>query len=462
MQLSISVYIRVFLFCLASLLCTAWVVYLIGSATKLFEERGYISANYRSVEGIYEGAFATIAGMNVGVVESVRLLRPDEQERDLAQQAQRREHLRPLMLRRVRVLHLEGIQKKFKDIVDLAEREGKIEAALEQALPKFLRKARVKTSKGTDVRWEVPMIARSLRVRVRVSRSFFSWLGKDSVATIRGKGMLGRAVVDISTSLLRGVVPSMDLPRDAELEGASDAQVVEVIGDINRIADQLRRSLKLINYFLAELGDPVLWRHLKGILEHTDQMLAQGNRGSGLVHDLLTSRRLARDARVLLNDVRFAIRHLADLGGGVSQILKGAQERGTLIQHLLLSSDGRRLLALSQELLALAALVLQEVHLLLKAPQRQGTFVNRMLFDPEAAKMLANIRIASNEMRRIIRKLRNGRGSIGALLYDASAYADLVIMLKNLQGWASAVHFFIGSENKERSQRKGDAQKDKE
>ncbi len=372
MQLSISLYMRVFLFCLASLLCAAWVIYLIGSATRLFEERGYINANYHSVDGIYAGAFATIAGMNVGVVESVRLLQPREQQRDREQQMQRRAELRPLMLHRVRTLYLRGIQEQFKDIVDLAEREAKIESSLEQALPKYLRRVRVKTPKGTESRWLVPVSVRSLRVRVRVSRSFFPWLGKDSVATIKGKGMLGRAVVDISTSLLRGIVPAMDLPREAELEGASDAQVVGVIGDINKIADRLRKSLSLINYFLRELGDPTLWRHLKGILEHTDQMLAQGNRGPGLIHDLFSSRRLARDARVLLNDLRLVIRDLADIGGEVNSILKGVQEPGTLIQHLLLSSDGRRLLTLSHELLVLAALVLKETHLLLKAPSEKG------------------------------------------------------------------------------------------
>ncbi len=77
--------------------------------------------------------------------------------------------------------------------------------------------------------------------------------------------------------------------------------------------------------------------------------------------------------------------------------------------------------------------------------------------------MLANVRVASDEIRRVIRKLRRGRGSIGALLYDASAYADLVIVLKNLKS-SALVRFFINlnTTDKERSQREGDGQKEKE
>ncbi|MCB9638714.1 MAG: hypothetical protein H6727_07385 [Myxococcales bacterium] len=464
MVLSWWVYLRVLVFAVASFLCAALMIVLIGSASRTFEERGYINANFHSVEGIYVGAYTTIAGMNVGIVEGIRLLRPEEQKHDLIQQQKRRALLRPLLLQEVRTLHLSTLQEEFKKVTDPDERAEKIDAALEGKLPKYLRKVRPPKGKGKEKRWLVPLYPRSLRVRTRVSWKFFRWLGKDSIATLKGKGMLGRAVIELSTSTLRGKVPGMELSRDAELEGESVAQVVGVIADINKVADDIRKTLSLINFFLKELGDPVLWRHLKGILDSVDQILAQARTGPGLIYEILYARRLARDARVLLNEVRLAIRSLADTGAEVSKVLEGVQQPETLVQRLLLSQDGQRLLVAAQDLLKVAVGVLANLRDLLRAPQRKGTFVNRFLFDPKAAIMLKNLRLASDDARDIIHKISDGRGAIGALLYDGTAYADLVIVLKNLKR-SSLVRFFINLNTSEKEGRQGagvGAQQEKE
>jgi ABC-type transporter Mla subunit MlaD len=398
---------------MASLIASALTIYAIGSSSRVFDEHGQLTACFQSTDDLNESSYISIAGMDVGRVEAIRLMTPQEQAAELVRQRKRREMLRPLLL-----AHLQKTSEK-----PLEEKE------LEQRLPAFLRKG-------------APFKKPHLCVRFRLAIRFFPWIGQDSLATLKGRGFLGRAVIELSPSQLVMGNAKMAVQKGQEIQGEVIPNFIAIIADIGQLAYDINQTIRLMNQILSQLNDPKLSRDLLSITEHIEALLREANNGKGLVRDLFYARDLARQARLLLAEIQATIRTLADTGMQVSQILEQMQQRDTLTHRLFFSFDGRRLLIATKEILSGTQKTVRALSLLLKAPQKRGTFIHRLLYDPKAATMLKHFREITADLNVILKRLQKGRGSLGALLYDATAYEDLKIVLKNLKD-SSLVQFII-------------------
>lgn len=215
-------------------------------------------------------------------------------------------------------------------------------------------------------------------VHFEVLGKYQSWVKEDSVASISGRGLLGDKAIDVSL----GSPGALPLEPGTELLSAPSANVDTLMrqaGQVMKNAEAISASLKTMveGYAQAEVQEDVhhTLRSLRNIMSEVE-------RGDGVLHALVYDDRLGKNTQALL-------RHSAHSAQTLDEWLKTSRE----------SPDG---------LLA-------------------------VLGDKESGRWLKDLSSASQSIKEVMAKVREGEGSLGGLIQDPTVYEDLKQVLGNLR-----------------------------
>jgi phospholipid/cholesterol/gamma-HCH transport system substrate-binding protein len=291
---------------------------------------------------------------------------------------------------------------------------------------------------------------RRLAITLTVERRVQDRIRQDSVASIGTIGLVGDKVLDIT-------VGSYDRPvlqPGAQLAAVDPPDFSRLLQKGDTILDNVTRISASLDEFLAG-GEQTGKRNLNESLRSLRTTLVEIEKGEGLIHDLV----YGKEGAELLGRVDRTIQTLERLVQAVEKeqgllhaliytpqeqtlgrvvrladradaLLKEIQEGSGLLHTLIYDREG-------VETLARLDRTSERLEGLVRAIQEGQGLVPSLLFDPERTKVLddvqaaaAGLRTLTEDLQTVVARLRQGEGTLGALIEDPTVYEDLSALLR--------------------------------
>jgi phospholipid/cholesterol/gamma-HCH transport system substrate-binding protein len=285
-------------------------------------------------------------------------------------------------------------------------------------------------------------LAVELRVQDRIR--------EDSVASIGTIGLVGDKVLDITV----GSHDRRSLQPGGRLASVDPTDLSRLLQKGDQILEHVTRISASLDEFLS--GDSTAGkRNLNEAIQSLRNTLVEVEKGQGLLHDVIYGREgaelLGRVDRTVasLENVAQAIEkeggflhaliyapqeetmgRLTRTLAGLEDMVREAREGRGLLHALIYDPEGG-------ELIARLGRSGEQLEDLVRSVREGQGLVPSLLFDPESAKVLedvkaaaAGIKAVTEDMQVVAARLRQGEGTIGALLEDPTVYEDLSALLR--------------------------------
>lgn len=291
---------------------------------------------------------------------------------------------------------------------------------------------------------------RRIAINLNVERRVQDRIRDDSVASIGTIGLVGDKVLDIT-------VGSYDRPvlqPGAQLASMDPPDYFRLLQKGDRILDNVTRISASLDEFLSG-GGQTEKRTLNDALRSLRTTLVEIEKGEGLAHDLIygkegaemlgrvdrmakTLERLAQaieTERGLLHALIYTpeeetLGRLTRTLDRADVLLKDVKEGPGLLHTLIYDREGA-------ELMARLGRTSERLDALVRSVQEGQGLVPSLLFDPERVKVLddlqaaaAGLRALTGDLQTVVTRLRQGEGTLGALLEDPTVYEDLSALLR--------------------------------
>lgn len=289
-------------------------------------------------------------------------------------------------------------------------------------------------------------IAVNLAVQLRIQDR----IREDSIASIGTIGLVGDKVLDIT-------VGSHDRPAlqaGAQVASVDPPDYGKLLQKGDRILDHVTRVSASLDEFFAG-GGQAEKRTLNDMLRSLHTTLVEIERGEGLAHDLIYGKeggellgRLDHTAKTLEGLVRAietergllhaliytpqdeTLGRVTRVADRLDALLKDVAEGPGLLHGLIYDRQGG-------ELLARLTRTSERLDEFLRSVQEGQGLVPALLFEPERVKVLddlqaaaTNLRTLTGDLQGVVTRLRQGEGTLGALLEDPTVYEDLSALLR--------------------------------
>jgi phospholipid/cholesterol/gamma-HCH transport system substrate-binding protein len=260
----------------------------------------------------------------------------------------------------------------------------------------------------------------SVHVVLEVVKEDAPRIRSDSVARVTDKGLLGDKMI-IITPGTKGerLPPGGDIPSE---------DPKDFMGRVDKIAEQAEATMRDVSTVAGELADENLHKDIRESAHSLNVLLKQLTEGDGYPQRLINSKEEAdRISRVVdgLDEASVEVTAtLREVRGAVQQV-----RHGPGFAHDVLFGDGP-----AKEIGQFGAAA-EEVALVLRGVREGNGFAHDVLFGGErnTDDALKNITQMTADLRDIIRDVKQGKGTIGALLVDPSIYEDLKRVLGNVE-----------------------------
>jgi phospholipid/cholesterol/gamma-HCH transport system substrate-binding protein len=273
---------------------------------------------------------------------------------------------------------------------------------------------------------------------------------EDSVASIGTIGLVGDKVLEIT-------VGSYDRPilqPGAQLASMDPPDYFRLLQKGDRILDNVTRISASLDEFLSG-GGKAEKRTLNDALRSLQTSLVEIEKGQGLAHELIygkegaqllgrvdrmaqTLERLAtaiETERGLLHALIYTpeeetLGRLTRTLDRADALLKDAKEGPGLLHALIYDPEGA-------EFVTRLGRTSERLEAFVGSLQEGKGLVPSLLFDPERVKVLddlqaasAGLRALTADLQTVVARLRQGEGTLGALLEDPTVYEDLSALLR--------------------------------
>jgi phospholipid/cholesterol/gamma-HCH transport system substrate-binding protein len=298
---------------------------------------------------------------------------------------------------------------------------------------------------------------RRIAVTITVERRIQDRIREDSVASIGTIGLVGDKVLDITV----GSYDRPALQAGGQLASVDPPDYFRLLQKGDRILDNVTRITASLDEFLAG-GEQAGKRNLADSIRSLRTTLVEIEKGQGLLHDIVYGKegaellgRVDRTAKALehmvqavetepgllhaliYNPQEETLGRLTRLADNLNQtvdrangILRAAQEEPGLLHALIYDREAGKLVdRLSR--------TSERLETLVQSIQEGQGLVPALLFDPERTKVLddvqkaaAGLRAVTEDLQAVTARLRQGEGTVGALLEDPTVYEDLSALLR--------------------------------
>jgi phospholipid/cholesterol/gamma-HCH transport system substrate-binding protein len=254
-------------------------------------------------------------------------------------------------------------------------------------------------------------------VSLSISKKEGSRIRTDSLAHVVNKGLLGDKMIEITTGSPGAAM--LDPKEMIKTEEPSD-----VFSAANKLAASTQEAIERLEPLARALGDPKFAEDLKGTAADFHQLVGAMVRGDGAVHRLFFDKSEADRIDALLANLDRTSAHVDAVLADVQDVTTHVRQ-GPGIAHAIVY-DG--------EISKSAAGSMAEIHQDLKAIREGNGLAHALLYgDDSSQHVMTNLNAMSDDLRAIVSNVRQGRGTLGALLVDPSVYEDIKSVVGNVE-----------------------------
>ncbi|MDP9150511.1 MAG: MlaD family protein [Myxococcota bacterium] len=242
---------------------------------------------------------------------------------------------------------------------------------------------------------------------------------EDTTARVANKGLLGDKMIELTVG--SPSAPPIDHEKLVPSEEPTD-----MFAAANRVAQVAQHAIEQMQPLAQALGDPNFTGDIKGTAADVHSLLDAIVRGDGVMHRLFFDRRQAEELNELIVHLDRSMDHADRVLGDVQEIV-GQVRQGPGIAHALLF-DG--------ELSKSAAGSVAELHEDLMAIRRGNGLAHELIYGDDKGSsqhVMSNLNAMSDDLRTIVSNVRQGRGTLGALLVDPTLYEDIKGAIGNVE-----------------------------
>ncbi len=256
-------------------------------------------------------------------------------------------------------------------------------------------------------------------VQFTVARNEAPRVRGDTRAKIVAKGLLGDKMIELNS----GSVAQPELPDGAMVQSEADSgDLSGTLAQVKEIAKKANLTMDALQKTSEQLADPQIAAELKGSLASLHQVLDGVAHADGVIHRMIfdpeEGRRWGRISE-----------HLDAVAVNLDGASAAAKD---IMDHAKTSPGLAHTLVYDQGFAESTAGTLLELHGLLRNVRQGKSLVHTLLYGDEhdsSAHVMANVGAMTDDLRDVIRDLKRGRGTLGALLVDPSIYEDVKQMV---------------------------------
>ncbi len=283
-----------------------------------------------------------------------------------------------------------------------------------------VRLAGVDIGSVQDIRFDTARPGQAVVVALSIDARAADRIARDAKAQIRQLGLLGDKYVEI----LQGDLDQGTVYDTRTLEGQAPFDMGEVYDNMQLIVDNIREASGKIGAAVDLYASPETAANLSRTVKAVRALSEEIRDGRGFLHTIVYE-----DAhKGILKDLGKASENLSSASLYLDALLKEAKE-GKGGAHALIY--GEALGTALQNLEETSRLALE-----LARQTREGPgLANRVFYDTDKAALgkdfaalAANLREASAGLQQVSQNLREGKGTLGALIQDPALYEDLRIL----------------------------------
>ena len=240
----------------------------------------------------------------------------------------------------------------------------------------------------------------------------------DTVARVTGKGLLGDKMIELT-------VGSPDLPHVAEGSLLPSEEPTDVFSAANKVAAATVKAIERIEPLAQQLGDPKFAEDIRGSAEDLHSLLDAVAHGDGAMHRLFYDPAEADQIQgALANlepDLGAAQRDAGERAGRDRPRAPGARASRTPSSTTARSRRTPRAPC-------------SELHEDLRAIREGNGLAHALLYgDDPSQHVMTNLNAMSDDLRAIVGNLKQGKGTLGALLVDPTVYEDIKSAVGNVE-----------------------------
>jgi phospholipid/cholesterol/gamma-HCH transport system substrate-binding protein len=234
---------------------------------------------------------------------------------------------------------------------------------------------------------------------------------EDTVARVVNKGLLGDKMIELTSD---GKGPQLADGQTLKTEEPLDLQ--KYVTKFEDIADKVGKAVDNIEQGSRPLSDPQFSEDLK-VTMHSLREITEGiARNDSAVHRALLDPHEGQKFDRLLSNLDNATADLHDMTTHLRE--------GPGIAHALVY-DG--------EMSKAASGSMSEVHKDLEAIRTGNGLAHALIYgDTNSQHLMTNVNAMSDDLRDIVAGLKQGKGTLGALLVDPSVYEDIKSVVGNV------------------------------
>lgn len=266
---------------------------------------------------------------------------------------------------------------------------------------------------------------RRIHVRFKVRAEYADRIRADSTATIGSRGLLGDKVVDLTL----GSPEQPEIPPGGEVAAAPTADFTNMLAKGGQVLENTVAITSDLREIVAEYNTSEFKGDIGALVASTRSIFDEIRGGKGALHTLIYDKEMGAEMKRLSSDASAAARQAGAAVGRVDDILAHLQTKESLVGALLYDPAGKTAVAdlsrLADELGTLAHAVRTE----------EAGLLHQMIYgagegQPNMGEELA---ATARDLRAIVAKVREGDGSLGALINDPTVYEDLKSILGNVK-----------------------------
>jgi phospholipid/cholesterol/gamma-HCH transport system substrate-binding protein len=257
-------------------------------------------------------------------------------------------------------------------------------------------------------------------VELSVVRSEAQRIKTDSKAKVATKGLLGDKMIEITKGTAeKSVEKNAWLPSE---------EPDDMLGKAMGMAGKAEATLDGVQKVAENLANEELHQNLRHSVASLNVVLTQVAEGEGYPHRFLTDKHEAERISHMLENLDRASAELATTLTVVHQVADRVRT-GPGFTHDVIYGDG-----VKKEVAAFGEAA-HETALTLKGIRDSDSLMHDVLYGGKGngAEALANVVAITGDIRAITAGVRQGKGTLGALLVDPSVYEDLKVLLGNVE-----------------------------
>lgn len=263
----------------------------------------------------------------------------------------------------------------------------------------------------SDIVVRVSVVAEDAR-RIRV----------DSVARIEAKGMLGDKLLSISP----GSPDKPALKEDEFILGSEGDDIFGRLGSLSEKADSVMTNLEKTSGTFAE---PQFREDVRGAISSARGFLDSLNEGEGYVPKLIKDKDEAERLSRAVTNLEQTSNRLNQILAQVNTAVKRVNEGPGLAHEVIYGEDGAKAIAQFGQ-------AAEEIALTLRGVREGDGLAHQVLYgggDANSQKIVEDLAAITGDVRVLTQNMREGKGTLGALMVDPSVYEDLKVLLGNVQ-----------------------------